>query len=523
MNKAEHIINFIEKCLHIPQGNRKCNIADGSNVVLLDWQKEFIRNVYGNVDDRGIRKIREAFLCLPRKNGKTGFLAFIALYHLIGSGRRNEQIYCFASTLNQSRLLFQGARDVIYASPVLMMLVNRRLLRVYKNSIEFVPLNNVYQCKPATPNGLQGLNPSVALLDELHVWEDPELYNVIATAQNARDEGLMISITTAGTQKTGICYTLVEYTKQLSEGKCNNPYFYGKIYGIEEGEDWESEEVWKKCNPSMGHTFSIEELRIEYLKAKGIPSLAASFKRYYLNQWIEDKTVQLIDTEKWKLCGNDELKLCDYKEVECYIGVDLSARNDITAIVAVFQYSNTIIVYPTFFLPSENIDELKEKHKVDYPEWVRKGYIKLTDGEKIDYQYVSDYIIDTFRGYNIKAISLDIQFQGQAVSNILRAANLPVYEEITGTFRHSEATKRLERLINTKQLRHNNNPVMDWMAGNSYYEEGNRGDIRLCKKRKNNRYKIDGITALVQALNYIKIETKAEEWTLEDLENSWNK
>lgn len=450
------------------------------------------------------------------KTHNTVFLGCLALYHLIAAGRKNSDIYCFASSLNQSRLLFQSAVKIIRVSPILKSI---KSLKVYKNAIEYKAAGNTYQCKPATPNSLQGLNPAVALCDELHVWEDQELYNVIATAQNAQSEPLLMSITTAGTNKSGLCYNMVEYSRKLAAGTLKNPYFYGVVYGMDDDENWEDEAVWRKCNPSIGHTFSIERLRQLYLKAKSVASEAASFRRYYLNHWAGDKTVQLLDVADWRACGDPKLTLDMLKEMTCYLGVDPSARNDLTAIVALFVGEGKYYVIPFFFLPSDNIATLSELHKKDYQAWVDEGWLMLTQGEKINHEYISDFIINTFSGFNIEVVSLDIKFQGEPVSQALREKDFPVMdEEKTGGWAYSEPTKKLERLVTEKRLVHNNNPIMEWMAECSYFEEGTLGDIRLCKKRKNNRYKIDGITALVQALSYVKTEANVERWTVADLE-----
>jgi phage terminase large subunit-like protein len=235
----------------------------------------------------------------------------------------------------------------------------------------YTPLNSFYQVLSSESYTKHGLNVHGVVFDELHAQPDRKLYDVmIHGSGDARKQPLYFLITTAGTDRNSICYEVHQKAEDILQGRKIDPTFYPVIYGAGETDNWMSEKVWRKANPSLGVTVDIEKLRTAFLSAKDNPAEENLFRQLRLNQWVK-QSVRWMPMEKWDKCAfpadADALK-----GRECYGGLDLSSSTDITAFVLVFPPAvedDKYAVLPYFWVPEDTIDLRVRRDHVPYDVW----------------------------------------------------------------------------------------------------------------------------------------------------------
>ncbi len=482
---ASKAINFIEIFCSHTKGE-----LSGTPLLLEDWQKKIIGDLFGWKQENGLRKYRTAYIQVPRKNGKTTLASSVALLMLFMDKERGSEIYCAASDRAQSGLVFEIAKG--------MILNNKELssrAKVFRNSITNESKGNFFQAISSDSNTKHGFNANCIIYDELHTAKNRDLYDTLLTSTGARIEPLFISITTAGYDKNSICYEVYNYAKQVKDKLIVDDSFYSAIFEAELDSDITDEEVWKKANPNYGISLRKEYMKRESQRAVDVPSYQNTFKRLMLNIWTDSQTAW-IGAKEWELCEG-EVDLQKLKNKECYVGLDLASTRDISALVLLFKEDEKFIIVPYFFIPEENAKKRSERDKVDYVTWVRDNHIIATSGDVADYNFIKQKILDLGKEYLIQSICYDRWNASQLVID-LQNEGVPMEPFGQGFVSMSAPSKQLEALILGKEIIHDGNPVLKWMIANTVMEEDAAGNIKASKKKSSE--KIDGTVALVMAL-----------------------
>jgi hypothetical protein len=461
----------------------------GKPFILLDWQKDIIRQLYGTYNKEGLRRYRNGLILIPRKNGKTTLCAGLCLYELL-FGETNGEIYAVANSRDQARIIFGVATDMVSTSPTLS-----KRLKVYKNALYNSKTRSTFKVLSRDANTALGLNASFVIFDELLAAPDDSLYNSMVTSMGARKEPLMLSISTAGFSKASFLYQLVEHGDRINTGVIKDDTFFARIYGLREEDDWTKEDVWYKCNPSLGHTISIEFFRTEYNRAKEFPRFENAFKTLYLNAWIDHEKSWIGDTQ-WMDCGND-IKIEDFKGDICYAGLDLSSTTDLTALVLCFYKNEKYYIFSYAFCPEENIRVRSRKDKVGYELWRNQNYLIATPGNATDYEYIVKKLNDLSKDYNISAVMID-RWNSSYLSTKLMDNGFNVVAFGQGFSSMSSPVKALERLVLSKGIIHDKNPVLRWCMSNVILKIDAAGNAKADKAKS--RERIDLVIALLMAL-----------------------
>jgi phage terminase large subunit-like protein len=484
----------------------------GKEFELSPWQLFILWCLFGWRREGGVRRFRSAYVEVARKNGKSTLCAGVGLYLFCADGEPGAEVYCLATKKDQARIVFVEAERMRAASPSLAKRIVkfRDNMNVPKTSSKFEPLGS-------DEDTLDGLNIHGAIVDELHAHKTRALLDVIDTATGARRQPLLFKITTSGSDRETVCWKEHEYGTKVLEGiatgdDADATFVY--IAGLDPGDDWKDEANWPKANPNLEISVKIDDLRRKANKAKNDPSSLNAILRLHFNVWTNQETAA-IDVDKWNLCTGYSLAGKDAKvlraELEeqlagrrCYLAVDLSSTEDVTAAVKLFppdEEGAPYIAIPHFYLPEDNLQKKIEEWRVPYDVWVREGFITATDGNVVDYDVVKAQILSDVERYDVTEITFD-PWNATQFANDLQKAGIP--EEKLVKFpqtiaMYAEPTKRLlETLIPAKRLAHLGNPVLRWMASNLLVKEDNNGNKRPVKKSK--RGKIDGIVALLMAL-----------------------
>lgn len=486
--KVFDVIRFFEILRHVKGEWAGCNFE------LQPWERFVLGYIMGWIRQDGTRLVRTAYVEVPRKNGKTTLSAGLALYLTLCDGEEGAEVYCAATKRDQARLLFDTAKQMLLRVPVL-----KKRVRIFQSNISYEPTFSKFEPLGADVDTLDGLNIHGLIIDELHAHKDRGLWDVLTSATGARRQPLVFAITTAGLGGTpSICRQEHDYSEQVLRRVIEDDSRFAFISTTDDGDDWTDPEVWRKVNPNYGISVKEDFLREECAKALANPAEQNKFRRYYLNEWVQQET-RYIDLRAWdasagivrpeRLVG----KLA-------YGGLDLASRIDLASFVLLFppqDGDNNWYVLPYFWVPEASIVERARRDRVPYDAWVRQGFIRSTPGEVIDYQAVRADILRICEKYRIYRIGYD-PWNATEFAQRLEDAGYEMLEVRPGFRSMTEPTKELLRLVLERKLRHGGHPVLRWMADNLVVKNDPAGNVKPDKGKS--REKIDGIVALITAL-----------------------
>jgi phage terminase large subunit-like protein len=485
---AEHALKFFSILKH-----SKGEWA-GQPLTLEPWQQFLIWTLFGWKRDDGSRRYRTADIEVARKNGKSTLGAGVGLYLLAADGEPGAEIYSAATKRDQARITHQEAVRMVRTSPML-----RKRIRTFRDNLNIEGTASKFEPLGADADTLDGLNIHGAVIDEIHAHKTREVWDKIDTATGARRQPLMFGITTAGYDRQSLCWTLNEYSKKILDRVIDDDSFFGLIYTLDDGDDWQDESTWIKSNPNLGVSKKWDDMRRKCTRAIEMPSAQNSFLRLELNVWTQSET-KWMPIEHWRQCGLP----IDYSKLAgrtCYGGLDLSSTLDLTAFVLVFPPlagEDVYLVLPRFWIPGDNLLKRVHDDRVPYDVWQRAGYLTSTPGNVIDYDFIFEQIGRDAKEFKIAEIAFD-RWGAARVSNVLQSNGLTMVEFGQGYASMSPPMKELERLVMSHTIAHGNNPVLNWMADNVVAGMDPAGNIKPDKEKS--REKIDGIVALIMALD----------------------
>jgi phage terminase large subunit-like protein len=490
---ADHACNFFSLFLRHSRGRWA-----GKPFELLDWQRnDIIREVFGwkrTVDD--LRRFRTAYIEVPKKNGKSTLLAGIGLYLLVADGESGAEVYGAACDREQASIIYREAAAMVRASPELS-----RVLEVVdsRKTIAMPAKASFYRVLSADGFRAEGLNIHGLLFDELHAQKDRRLWDALRYGGAAREQPLLVSITTAGYDRNSICYEQHRYAKQVMADESIDPTFFGFVAGASEDDDWTSEPVWRKANPSLGETMKVDDFAADCAEAQLSNTKENAFKRYRLNIWTHQDT-RWLKMAAWEGGGAKPPRPLEGRP--CWCGLDLATTFDTSAFVAIFPDDDgTVDVVSRFWIPAENATERERRDRVPYLVWARDpaSGLTLTDGNVTDYDVIRRDILAFAAKYNIRKIGVD-RWNATQLSTQLQGDGIEVVGFSQGFSSMSGPSKTLENMIVGGRLRHAQNPVLSWMANNVSVKSDANGNIRPVKPKSNSPDRIDGIVSLVMAI-----------------------
>lgn len=462
---------------------------------LRPWQRRIVRQMFKTRPD-GRRHYRTVLLMLPRKNGKSELAAAIALYGLLADGEIGAEVYSAAADKDQASLVFQVAAQMIRNDPELAgrcELVDSQRRIVYRQTA------SVYRAISAEAFTKHGVNASLTVYDELHAAPSRELYDVLSTSTGARRQPLMLVISTAGYDRHSILWELYTHGKKVLENPALDPSFLPIIYEAPTDADWTDERVWKACNPALGDFRSLEEMRIAAARAKEIPAQENVFRRLYLNQWTEQAN-RWISMPAWDACQApiDRAALVGRR---CYVGMDLSSTQDLTALAAVFpdEDGDGFSVVTQCFVPADSIQKRSARDRAPYDQWSRDGRIISIPGAAINNAAVRAVIQEWAALYRVEVVAFDAWNAHELVSTLTEDDKLTCVPMRQIFASLSAPTKSLERAILTRALRHDGDPVLRWNMSNVSVVSDHSGNIRPSKETSSE--KIDAVVALIMAID----------------------
>jgi len=474
---------------------------------LMPWQEQIVRDLFGIVDQSGNRQFRTAYVEVSKKGGKSELAAAIALYLLFADGEPGAEVYSCAADINQASIVFNTARAMVEQSNDLRSL--SKLVPSTKRII-FPHTNSFYRVLSSETKSKQGFNVSGLIFDELFAQQTRALFDTMTKyTGDARRQPLYFLITTAGRDRTSVCYEIHCKAKAILDGAKIDQSFYPVIYGIEEGEDWKDEAVWRRVNPSIGVTIPFETVRAAYEQARQNPAEELHFRQFRLNEW-NNADVRWMPMDKWDACG-EEIDVDEYDGRDCYCGLDLSSTGDLTALALVFPPSGSdtkFTVLPYYWLPEEVVEFRTRRDHVPYAVWMKMGLFNTTEGNVVDYDYIVAFIAKLANRFRIREIAYD-RYGAEKIRRDLEELGaehgFTVFPFGQGFVSMSPPSKDLYQLVMEKKFRHGRHPVLDWNIGNVVVDRDAAGNIKPNKQKSTE--KIDGAVALVMGLARAMIQS----------------
>jgi phage terminase large subunit-like protein len=481
LTRGERMVKFIETFCCAPEGD-----GAGQPIRLDPFQKQFILDVYDNPVGTNL-----GILSIAKKNGKSSTIAALMLGHLVGpEARLNSQIVAGAMSREQASIIFKYAAKIVRFSPRLVGLIkivdSRKQMYGLRMNVEFV-------VKPAVAKSTQGISPVMAIIDEAGQVRGPrsEFIDAITTAQGAYDDALLFIISTQAASDAD--YLSVEIDRAPED-----PHTVCHVYEAPEKPDVMDEAAWKAANPALGTFRSKKDMRKLAAKAKNTPAFVPTFRNLNLNQRVET-TAPLFSRDVWNLGNRD---LVPYEGQDVYAGLDLSAVNDLTAFVWIYQAGGQWNCGAAFWTPTDGLRERAQRDKEPYDVWANQGLIHLTPGPTVDPDYVAAQIIEMTSQWNLKALAYDMwRIESFKAAMQRKEAPTDLVEKLVpfgqGFKSMSPAIDHLEREALKGTIAHAGNPVLRMCARNAKVRKDEAGNRKLDKMKSIGR--IDGMTGLVQA------------------------
>ena len=480
---------FIENLTHT-----KGELA-GRAIHLEPWQCFLLTTLFGWKSKAGNRRFRSAYVEVGRGNGKSTLLSGIGLFCLCADHEPGAEVYSFATTREQAKIVFGDAQTMARGNRALQEAYG---LEVTAHALYVPATNSTFQAKSAEGSTLDGLNTHLAIIDELHAHKKRDVFDVVETSLGKRRNSLMVSITTAGVDRTGICYEQRTLVTKILSGSLQDESYFGIIYTLDPDDDWKSDEALAKANPNWGVSVRPEVIRALQAKAIATPSAENNFKTKHLDVWC-NADVGWMDMNAWDACADESLDESDFDGEPCWLGLDLASTSDMTAKVKIFQRkidgSSHYYLFGDYWLPRTAIERGVNSQ---YQGWEYLGYLHVCEGPVKDFAEIRDSILEDCGRYSVQSVAYD-PFQAVQLSKELSDDGVPMVLCKQTVANLSDPMKQFQALVLDHRLHFNGDPVLTWMVSNVVCHVDVKENIYPRKDAPEN--KIDGVVAGIMALS----------------------
>lgn len=491
---ARHACSFIERMPHTKGKWARGTGQPGSNRFILEpWQIWIVVNIFGFLHKKtGLRRFRRAYICVPRKNGKSILAAAIGLYMFAADNEFGAEVYAGATNEKQAWEVFRPARLMAFRTKEFQQ---RFGIEVNASNLCIIEDNSRFE--PIIGNPGDGASPSCAIADEYHEHPNDNLVATMLTGMAAREQPLLLMTTTAGTDISGPCYAQQLDAQNVLMGVLKDDELFAAIYTIDDNDDWTSEHALRKANPNIGVSAALDFLQGAQRRAINSSRFQNDFKTKHLNIWCGAREA-FFNMEALARCEDPTLKEDQFSGERCFCAGDLSSKIDISSTGKLFRREidglDHYYAFCRHYLPEDRINDPEAHH---YQAWEKDGYLTATDGAIIDQDFIRNDILGDALKFVIEMFGYD-PYNATQFSVELQAAGITTVE-VPQTVRHlSDAMKWLEALIIAGRFHFNGDPVLKWMFSNVTAKVDANDNVYPRKERAEN--KIDGVITLIIAL-----------------------
>ena len=488
--KVDRVIEFCSKLKHF-QGK-----SAGSHFILEPWQEFVTANVFGfykyDEDGKLERRFNLAYIEMSRKQGKTALIAAYGLYGLIYDGEMSAEVILAATSREQAKICFNLCSGFAKSIDP-----KGKYLSILKQGIEYRKTMSTLKVISADASKQDGFNASFGIVDEYHAHKNSKLFDVIKSSQGFRQNPLMFVITTAGFDKTAPCYVMRTSNIEILNGIKEDDSRFCVIYTLDENDDWKDEDNWIKCSPNLGVTVKKSYIQSQVTSAINDPSEEVGVLTKNLNLWCDSAESWIPDQDVQECMKGVHVEFEDHRGDMCYIGVDLASVNDLAAVSFLFDKEGKISVKNVYFLPEETLKTSPQKEY--YRDMYRNGFLILTPGNVVDYDFIQAYILKAYNDYDLllQGIYYD-KWNSTQFAISMTSAGMPM-EPFSQTIANFNApTKELQKRILQREIEIDTNLLTLFMFRNVAIKRDHNENMKPDKAASKN--KIDGVISMIQAI-----------------------
>lgn len=477
-------IRFIEKYCKPSKGNFQ-------QLILQPWQHFVLGCLFGWIHkDSGLRRFKEGLIFVGRKNGKTTKISGVSLYGVSKDGENGADIPLLANSMKQARLLFDEAKAMVKASPKL-----RKRIRPLRDAIYYDKTFSKIEPQASDSEKLDGLNTHIGVFDEIHEYKDYKLINVIKNSRGAREQPLLIYITTAGYQLEGPLVNYYEQGSDVLEGVITDERTFYYLAELDSEEEFEQPEMWVKANPNMGVSIKLQDMIEDWEKAKRTPSERNDFITKRFNRFVNSSEESFLDFETIRK-NDKEVYFNDLVHIPAVGGFDLSDTEDFTSACLEFPIVDTgeVVVLSHSWVPYKKV--LLENEKIPYHELQEEGLLTIVKDEYIRKELVYEWFVEQSKRFIIEKITYD-PAKAFGLVESLTAYGFDTELVRQGYLTLGPAVDDVKERFLDGNVIYNNNRLFRWYINNvKMVEDRNRNKMPT----KIGRYrKIDGFAAFLNA------------------------
>lgn len=527
---AQEVIDFFAEVLCLPEETQSDDqvseaSTDGTPFVLRPWQQFIVGSLFGWYTTKGFRRFRVAYVEVSKGAGKTPMFAGCLLYMLVADGERGAQLFCSAVTKDQAKLAFSDCERMVQASPHLRALIDQKV-----NNLAVLETGSFIRPISAEKRGLDGKRVHGAIIDEEHEHPTDVVYLKMRAGTKGRRNALIMIPTNSGFDRETVCWRHHDLSRQVLMGeveldswfafvchldacpKCQEAGKYQPSDECPDCDDWKTEGPhWLKAAPNLGVSISWQYQREQVAEAIQLPSQRNMVRRLNFCQWTQQQTVW-IPVEKWAECKS-AISSASLVGRECYVGIDLSEKIDLSSVVLIFPreierevsvgdaaLDRAIDVLPYFWMPKNTLVRRAQEDSMPYVQWEKDGHIFATPGDIIDHDAIADFIVNVVaKKYHVKRIGFDKACATAMVTRLRQRFGDDIVIEVPQGYPTLNTPSRtLEALIVSGNVAHDSNPVMSMCVANTAIEENSWRQIRPVKMSQ--RKRIDGVVACIDAI-----------------------
>ena len=499
-SKADKPIKFIETFCKHSKGEWA-----GKPVKLELFQKAYISALFGFINkDTGLRRYKESLFYVSRKNGKSTMLSGIAAYMLVADGEAGAEIYSCATKKDQAKLVFDETLNMIKQSPYLSKHIKKRKTDVY-----FSLTMSKFQPLGKNSDTLDGLNAHCVIIDELHGVKDRNLYEVMKQSQSARRQPLLIMITTAGTVRECIFDDIYEYACNVVDGTFEDNTFLPILYELDKKEEWIDPEAWQKSNPALGTIKKLDDLKQKVEKAKNNPKDLSGVltKDFNIRDTLSNAWLTFDD-----LNNTETFNIEDFRNCYAIGGADLSITTDLTCatLLLIDKETEKRYIHQMYWLPSDNFEQRVKLEKIPYDIWLKRGLIRLCNGNTINYGDVTQWFIEMLNDYGITPLWIYYDsYSAKYWVEEMEQNGFKMVRCIQGAKTLSLPMQQLGADLKAKKINYNNSPILKWCLTNTGVQEDRNGNI-VPIKNQSAKQRIDGVASMLDS--YVGLYEHYEEF-----------
>lgn len=486
----------------------------------------------------GFRRFTKVYWLLPRKNGKSFSSAGIGLYCAFCDKEMGAEVYCAATTESQAQMVFSPAWQMVHMDEELKEAFGITLAGTVKNPTSIYRLEDMSRMEPIIGVPKDGSSPSLGIVDEYHEHKTSALYDSLDTGQGARDNPILLVITTAGVDTSAPCYELHLEAIKILEGSLEKENVFTIIFGMDPEDDWRDFSVWRKANPNYLVSINEDYLLGKYNDAMNNLSQRNVLLTKHVSLW-QSSGQAWLDMQKFEACENSDLKLEDFYGKECYIGLDLASKIDVVALELLFEIepvkfetcprcgsnvnfqdgkyiclkaigedascswkrttNKRTVCFSKFYLPEETVEKKENQH---YQLWAKRGLLTATEGSRTDFHVIEEDLVQLSKQFIIKELVFDPKEASYLISNIQQWASFECVEFTQSPQLISEPCKELEAMVVDGAFLYDGNAMFKWMCGNVILKQSKSGgNVKHYFPTKTSvGNKIDGAVAAIMAL-----------------------